>query len=115
MARPEQVTNELVDVYTTLYADPAVGASLERVFGLTAPRGNLAGWSEAEAAQLKPPTLVFWTDRNRGQSPEVGKYLASLIPGSAFYLMRDAGHWPQWEHPEEHDEVVSRFLRGEPI
>jgi 2-hydroxy-6-oxonona-2,4-dienedioate hydrolase len=24
--------------------------------------------------------------------------------------MDDAAHWPQWEHPEEHDRVVAEFL-----
>ena len=111
LASAERVTSELVELYCALYADPGIRASMERVFGITAPRGNLAGWSEEEARQLKPPALVLWTDRNRGQSPEVGEYLASLIPGAAFYCMRDAGHWPQWEHPEEHDEVVTSFLK----
>jgi hypothetical protein len=25
--------------------------------------------------------------------------------------MRDAAHWPQYEHPEEHDAVVTRFIK----
>jgi pimeloyl-ACP methyl ester carboxylesterase len=29
-----------------------------------------------------------------------------------FYCMKDAAHWPQWEHPEEHDRVVTAFLKG---
>ena len=115
LARPDRVTPELVELYCALYADPAIRRSMQRVFGITASRGSLAGWSEAEAAQLKPPALVFWTDRNRGQSPEVGEYLASLIPRAAFYCMQDAGHWPQWEHPEEHDQVVTNFLCGKPV
>ncbi len=111
MAQPERVTDELVELYRRLYADPEINASMQRVFGMTAARGNLAGWSETEAHQLQKPALVLWSDRNRGQSPEMGEYLASLLPGSQYYLVRDAGHWPQWEHPEEHDEVVTRFLQ----
>jgi pimeloyl-ACP methyl ester carboxylesterase len=111
MAQPERVTDELVDVYCKLYEDPEINASMQRVFGMTAARGNLAAWTEAEAHQLEKQALVLWSDRNRGQSPEMGEYLASLLPGSQYYLVRDAGHWPQWEHPEEHDEVVTRFLQ----
>jgi pimeloyl-ACP methyl ester carboxylesterase len=110
MARPERVSDELVDLYCKLYADPAINASLQRVFGMTAGRGNLAGWSEADARRVTAPALVLWSDRNRGQSPEVGEYLANLLPRSRYHLIRDAGHWPQWEHPEEHDEVVTKFL-----
>ena len=79
---------------------------------MTAARGNLAGWSEAAAHELQPPTLVLWTDQNKGQSPEVGEYLASLLPGARYHMIRDASHWPQWEQPEEHDEVVAGFLRA---
>jgi pimeloyl-ACP methyl ester carboxylesterase len=110
MARPESVTDELVDLYGKLYADPEINASMQRVFGMTAGRGGLAAWSEAEARRLKTPALVLWSDRNGGQPPEVGEYLASLLPESRYHLIRDAGHWPQWEHPEEHDEIVTKFL-----
>jgi pimeloyl-ACP methyl ester carboxylesterase len=110
MARPEQVTDEVVDLYCKLYADPEINASMQRVFGINAGRGNLATWSEADARGLKALALVLWSDRNRGQPPEIGEYLASLLPASRYHLIRDAGHWPQWEHPEEHDEIVTKFL-----
>ena len=110
MARPERVTDELVDLYGKLYADPDINASMRRVFGMTAERGNLAGWSEADARRLKTSALVVWSDRNRGQPTEVGEHLASLLPKSRYHLISDAGHWPQWEHADEHDEVVTKFL-----
>jgi 2-hydroxy-6-oxonona-2,4-dienedioate hydrolase len=110
MAQPARVTDELVELYCALYAHPEINASMQRVFGMTAGRGNLAGWSESAVHQLTTPALVLWTDRNRGQSPEVGEYLVSLLPNARHHLIRDAGRWPQWEHPEEHDEVVTRFL-----
>jgi pimeloyl-ACP methyl ester carboxylesterase len=112
VARPERITDELVDLYSHLYANPAIHASMERVYGMTAPHGNLAGWTEAEAHSLQPRTLVFWTDKNKGQSPEMGAYLASLLPSASLHVMQDACHWPQWEHPEEHDRVVTAFLQG---
>ena len=112
MAQPQRVTDELVHLYCKLYADPEINASMQRVFGITAPRGNLAAWSEAEAGGLTRPALVLWSDRNRGQSPAMGEYLASLLPGGQYYLVRDAGHWPQWEHAEEHDEVITTFLKS---
>ena len=112
VARPERITDEIVEIYCKLYSDPEIRASMERVFGMTAPRGNLAGWTEADAGRLTIPTLVLWTDQNKGQPPEQGEYLAGLMPGAKFHLMHDACHWPQWEHPEEHDAVVADFLLG---
>jgi len=26
--------------------------------------------------------------------------------------MADAAHWPQYEHPEEHDQVIAGFFKG---
>ena len=37
---PADVTDELVDFYCQLYADPAIGASMQRVFGITAQIGR---------------------------------------------------------------------------
>ena len=53
----------------------------------------------------------MWTDRNRGAGPEVGEYLASVIPGAQFVLIENAAHWPQWEQPQQHDEAVRAFLK----
>ena len=110
VARPERITDELVELQYRLYSDPAVLESMKRVFGLTASRSSLTGWSEEEAARFAPPTLVIWTGKNRGAPPEAGHYLAGLIPGARCHIIQDACHWPQWEQSEEHDGVVLDFL-----
>ena len=111
VASPEHLTDELVEVQYRLYADPAIRESMKKVFGITAPRPRLMHFEEEVAATLSPPTLVLWTDRNRGASPELGEYLASIIPGAHYHLITDAAHWPQWEQPEEHDRAVLSFLQ----
>jgi pimeloyl-ACP methyl ester carboxylesterase len=110
VANPAQVTDELVDLYGRLYSDPAINASMQRVFGMSAPRGNLAGWSEEKAGTLRVPALVLWTDQNKGQGVDIGEHLASVLPGAQLRIVAGACHWPQWERPEEHDAVVSEFL-----
>ena len=92
--------------------DPAANKSLEHVFinALVTKKQDQFQLSPAEAAKLKAPTLVLWTDKNPGQGPVVGKRYAEAIPGSQYYCIMDAAHWPQWEHPEEHDRVVTEFL-----
>lgn len=115
MASPDRVTDELVEVRHHLYSDPEVQASLRSVFlnafaGEGAPRKEI---DEAELADVAAPTLVLWTEHNPGSGLDVGRKIASRIPGAQFACVADAGHWPQWEHPEEHDGLVSRFLNGE--
>jgi pimeloyl-ACP methyl ester carboxylesterase len=112
MASPEQVSNELVEIRYRLYSDPEVQASLRSVFesafaGVGPPRKQI---DEGELASVAAPTLVMWTDHNPGTGPDVGRRIADAIPGAEFALIEGAGHWPQWERPEEHDRIVLEFL-----
>lgn len=109
VASPDHLSEELVDVQYALYSDPAIRDSMKRVYGVTAPRPPLLTYEEEEAAQLKAPSLVIWTDRNRGAPVEVGEYLAHCV-NARFALVQDAAHWPQWEQPEAHDRLVTDFL-----
>lgn len=116
-ASPDRVTDELVELRFRLYSDPAVQASLRSVFlnafaGQGAPRKTIP---EEELGRITVPTLVLWTDHNPGTGPEVGRYIASRIPGAQFACIEDAAHWPQWEQPEEHDRLVAAFLAGETV
>jgi pimeloyl-ACP methyl ester carboxylesterase len=115
MARPDRVTDELVELRYRLYSDPAVQASLRAVFTNafvdgTAPRISIP---EADLARITTPTLVLWSEHNPGTGPDVGRMIADRIPGAQFASMADAAHWPQWEHPEVHDELVNAFLSGQ--
>ncbi len=116
-ATPDRVTDELAELRFQLYANPEIQASLRSVFlnafaGHGAPRKVIP---EAELENIAAPTLVLWTDHNPGTGPEVGRYIASRIPGAQFACIEDAAHWPQWEQAEEHDRIVAAFLAGEPV
>jgi pimeloyl-ACP methyl ester carboxylesterase len=114
MASADRVTDELVDVRLRLYSDPEIQASLrdvfEHAFGTSAVPRKLV--PEARLAEIRTPTLVLWTEKNPGTGPDVGRYIAERIPGARFACLDDAAHWPQWERPEAHDEIVTEFLAG---
>jgi pimeloyl-ACP methyl ester carboxylesterase len=114
MATPDRVTDELVDLRYTIYSTPETQRSLTDVFNDSFGFGNAPKYMipEERLAEIQTPTLVLWTEKNPGTGPEVGQRIASLIPGAQFHCIADAAHWPQWEHPEAHDEVVLKFLRG---
>jgi pimeloyl-ACP methyl ester carboxylesterase len=117
MARPDRVTDELVELRYRLYTDPAVQASLRAVFTNafvdgTTPRITIP---EADLGRITTPTLVLWSEHNPGTGPDVGRMIAERIPDAQFASIADAAHWPQWEHPEEHDELVSAFLSGQVV
>ena len=43
---------------------------------------------------------------------DYAEYVAGRFPNVKYYCMEDAAHWPQWEKPEEHDQVLIDFIKG---
>jgi pimeloyl-ACP methyl ester carboxylesterase len=115
MAAPDRVTDELVDVRHWLYTYPETNASLTQVFENSFGADATDRIEEDDLPKIKAPTLVLWSDKNPGAGPDAGKRIADHIPGAQFYCINDAAHWPQWEHPEEHDRVVTAFLTGQRV
>jgi pimeloyl-ACP methyl ester carboxylesterase len=115
MHDPADVTDELVDLRLQIYSDPETNAALKQVFANQFGQGHGPDYelSEEQVGQISVPTLVLWSEHNPGKGPEVGERLAALIPGAEYYLMPGVAHWPQWEDPELHDEVITRFLTSD--
>ena len=70
-------------------------------------------FEEPEIRTIRCPTLVLWTDKNPIHGVDAAERLHDLIDASSLHIMEGCAHWPQWERPAEHDEVVARFLVGE--
>jgi pimeloyl-ACP methyl ester carboxylesterase len=118
MASPDRVTEELIELRHAFYSDAETQKALYAVFDNAFSKGGLFtryGLKEERLAEIKVPALVLWSDKNPGNGPDAGQRIASLIPGAQFYCINDAAHWPQWEKPEEHDRVVTAFLKGERV
>ena len=109
MATPDRVTDELVALRLKAYENPDARPAMHRLSIGSGPQPKR--FEEEDCKGIKAETLVFWSEFNPGAGPDVGEYLATLIPGAKFYNMKDASHWPQYEHPEEHDAVITRFLK----
>jgi pimeloyl-ACP methyl ester carboxylesterase len=109
MASPDRVTDELVEVRYRYYSDPETNAAQS----VLRDAGHEM-FEEEEVARIPSPTLVLASDKNPLRGIDAPQRLASLIPGSRSYLMRDSAIWTQWEHAEEHDREVIAFLTGGP-
>lgn len=113
VAKPERMTDEMVNIRIKLYSFPEIFESMKRVYRIGGSWDNfLKSYEEEDLQAFKPDSLVFWTQNNPGQGPDSAEYIANLIPGAKFYNMQDAAHWPQWEKPEEHDQVLIDFIKG---
>ncbi len=116
VASPDRVTDELIDLRYAIYTRPDTNASLAKVFANSFGGPNAKSVvEEVELAGLTVPAFALWSDKNPGAGADIGERLAALVPGASYYCIGDAGHWPQWEKPEEHDRVVLDFLSGKGI
>jgi 2-hydroxy-6-oxonona-2,4-dienedioate hydrolase len=112
VAEPESITDEMVRLRQRLYQDPDINASLRRVFNIggTFDSARVSfPYTEADCARWSIESLVLWGEHNPGHGPDFGEYCADLI-GAKFYNVNGAGHWPQWEKPDEYSQVMIDFL-----
>jgi pimeloyl-ACP methyl ester carboxylesterase len=112
VAEPTRMTDEMVELRLRLYSFEDIYDSMQRVYRIGRPWTRTLAYEEEDCQKFQPDALVFWTEHNPGQGPDYGEYCASLIPGAKYYCMADAAHWPQWEKPEEHDQVLIDFIKG---
>ncbi|MBS1886080.1 MAG: alpha/beta fold hydrolase [Actinobacteria bacterium] len=61
-------------------------------------------------AGIAVPTLVIWGEDDRIASAAYGRAYAASIPGARFEPVRECGHVPQLERPEETLALIERFL-----
>jgi 2-hydroxy-6-oxo-6-(2'-carboxyphenyl)-hexa-2,4-dienoate hydrolase len=113
MHDPTVVTDELVETRFRIYTSPDFAAVAGRLVDAFTARPRPEEMLTADRLQrIDCPTLVLWTRQNPTMPWEVGEAAGRIIPGAAYHLMEDAGHWPQYEKPDEFLEVVGRFLRS---
>jgi 2-hydroxy-6-oxonona-2,4-dienedioate hydrolase len=113
MADPSCVTDDLVAVRQAIYAQPGMIESMRAALVLQempTRRRNLL--TDNDLAGIAAPTLVLWTSHDPTAPPEEGRRVASVIPGAEFVLMKDCGHWPQFESAAEFNSLHLEFLLG---
>lgn len=62
--------------------------------------------------RLRCETLFLWTQDNPIHDLAAARAAAVQVPGSQLYVMKgDAAHWPQYEVPDEFNDVTVRFFQ----
>ncbi|GAB4079100.1 alpha/beta fold hydrolase [Modestobacter muralis] len=113
MHDPSVVTEELVETRYRIYTRPEFAAIAgDLVAGLTSRVRPEESLTAERLATISCPTLVLWTRQNPTMPWQVGEAASRIVPGATFYLMEDAGHWPQFEKPAEFHAIVGEFLRS---
>ncbi|NMH99540.1 alpha/beta fold hydrolase [Pseudonocardia acidicola] len=113
MADPSSVTDELVDIRRAIYARPGFAGSMRHILCLQDPQiraRNLV--TDAELAAVVAPAMVVWTSDDPSGPAAAGMDMAAKMPNARFEVIKDAGHWPQWEQAEVFNALALEFLTG---
>ncbi len=113
VAEPGRMTDEMVELRARLYRDPVLNTSMRQLYGIDTKLPEKKIYALEEVNSFSPSVLLIWTEKNPGTSWKTASQRACMIPNSRYHIIGDAGHWPQWEKPEEHDHLVAEwFLAG---
>jgi len=63
--------------------------------------------------RVRVPTLVLWGENDGIVGPAYGERLSRALPDARFATIRQAGHYPQIERPEEVADAIEGFARAE--
>jgi proline iminopeptidase len=66
------------------------------------------------AAAVTCPTLIVAGENDFICGPVWNQALAKAVPGARYVEIRDAGHFPQYEQPDQLMRIVSSWLADEP-
>jgi pimeloyl-ACP methyl ester carboxylesterase len=72
-------------------------AALATYAGTSMNDASLAG----RLSGVEVPTLVLWGDSDQIVDPDYGRAWAAAIPAARFQLLKDTGHLPQIETPDQ--------------
>lgn len=105
------VSDELVAVRLAIYSRPDAERTIRNVLVLQDPEVRARyGWNAEWTGRIVAPTLIVWTSDDPTGTEDEGQLLAGWIRGSRMVTIDGAGHWPQWERPEEFERLHREFL-----
>jgi len=105
--KPERdITPELIELRWALYqrslGKPTAAAVIENTEYALTPE---------VLRRVPAPVLFLWTDHNPSQQVATAQKAMTYVPDAEWVLIEDSGHWPQWEHPETFNQIVTEYLR----
>ena len=113
MYEPSDVHDDLVHSRQQLYAAPEMKKGIERILCLhTVEARKKFAVTPEQWGTIAAPTLVLWTSHDPTAAVDVGEELAALIPGARFEVMKNCGHWPQFEDADTFNRIHIDFLTG---
>jgi 2-hydroxy-6-oxonona-2,4-dienedioate hydrolase len=111
MARPETVTDELVEIRHAIYQQPDMKRTIDNILVLQDLAVRTENLMTAERlGRIQAPTLIVWTLEDPTSELAEGHFWQQSIPGSRLEVIAAAGHWPHYEQPTEFNALHLDFL-----
>jgi 2-hydroxy-6-oxonona-2,4-dienedioate hydrolase len=108
----EMVTDELVNLRRSVYSRDGFLRAINNTLVLQDPevRKDFA-WDPGWVGKVTAPTLLLWTEHDPTGGLDEAAMLLDWLPDARLHVIADAGHWPQWEKPDQflgahHDFLV---------
>jgi 2-hydroxy-6-oxonona-2,4-dienedioate hydrolase len=106
------IHDDLVTSRQRIYASGPMRGAMAHILSMHTPEARQQyALTGQQWASIRAPTLVLWTSHDPTAPVEVGRTLASFIPGARFVVMENCGHWPQFEDPQTFNRIHLGFLR----
>lgn len=106
---PHRMTDEMVEIRYAIYSRPDSQAVLPLIFSRIGDARAAYVLTPERLRGLRLPILFLWTRHDPTCPWEFAWEVCQQVEGSSWYLMEDAGHWPQFEKPDEFNEALTRF------
>jgi 2-hydroxy-6-oxonona-2,4-dienedioate hydrolase len=112
MADPAMVTDDLIRTRQQIFEQPDWKMACRMNMALQDPvirRRNML--TDDDLRAITTPALVIWTTKDPSGPVDEGRRIATLLPQGELAVIENAGHWPQYEKPEEFNRIHIDFLR----
>jgi pimeloyl-ACP methyl ester carboxylesterase len=103
----DSAVDEFLRVFRTPRGRVALFAAARQIY-LERPFGPSGFWPRL--AGLVQPALFIWGDRDRMVPAAFARHVEETLPHARSIVLEDAGHVPQFEHPELTHGLISDFL-----
>jgi pimeloyl-ACP methyl ester carboxylesterase len=111
----EQVTDELVEIRYQIYRRPDTQHAMKKIVEQMTGDGRKKYVLTAEQLRrIHTPTLILWSEHNPTTPWQVAERAHQIIAGSRFHVIKECGHWPQWEKADEFNSRMTDFLCAVP-
>jgi len=115
---PAMCTEELVELRLELYSLPGVPEllpALHNMIPYDSDARRRFALTQERLARIQAPVLYLWGEFNPGGSVRSAQLAADVTPDGELHVIPGAGHWPQWERPDEFDRHTVDHLTRTPV